>query len=99
MCDFWELKASLPGEPVLCSTSSGTLTLAYLLFPLLTQRLQVPFWICTGMGGSWYWQWGAEGWNLCIPARGKSFTLSGCMSFGDIGLLWERLDTPQPFVS
>lgn len=56
-----------------------------LLFLPLTQRLPVPLWIHTGEGGSWCWQWGPGGWDLCRPAYEQSFAHSGKMSF------WETL--------
>lgn len=103
-CSFWKLKVSLPSEPALLHILKDPDF--SLLFPLLTLRLPVPLWICTGVGvgvrgflvlavGG-----GAAGdWDLCILAYEKLLAHSGKTSFWGTLLLCGRLRHCLPLLS
>lgn len=65
-----------------------------LLFPLLTQRLPVPLWICTRMGVGVP---GVDGGRLYLPVYEKLFTHSGKMSFWDLSCYLRGRDSDCHF--
>lgn len=91
LCSFWKLKVSLPSKPALLHILKDPDF--SLLFLLLTPRLPVPLWICTGVGGGVPGIGSGGGgvvagdWDLCILAYKKLLAHSGKMSFWDTLLL------------